>query len=104
MSTVKAEADIDFSAIPANLADKMGIPLFAGQLLCSTILILIFILPTALIARKKNASPIAELALGVCSMGVCVALGWLPFGLLLIVCVITALMYSSRVRTWISGK
>jgi len=103
MSTVKAEADIDFSAIPQNLADKMGIPLFAGELLCSTILLLIFVLPTALIARKKNASPIAELCLGLCSMGVCLALGWLPYWILLILAFLISLMYADKITGKFSG-
>jgi len=100
---VKAEADIEISAIPQNLADKMGIPLFAGQLLCSTILLLIFVLPTALIARKKNASPIAELMLGLCGMSVCLALGWLPYWILLVFTMLIALMYAGKMRDFITG-
>jgi len=103
ISPAHAEADIDFSAIPQNLADKMGIPLFAGQLLCSTIILLIFILPTALIARKKNASPIAELVLGLCAMSVCLALGWLPYWLLLILSFLIALMYADKITGKFSG-
>jgi len=102
MSTVKAEVDIDFSAIPQNLADKMGIPLFAGQLLCSTILLLMFVLPTALIARKKSASPIAELMLGLCSLAVCLALGWLPVFLLLVLCLLIGIMYAGAMRDFLS--
>jgi len=96
--------DIDFSVIPQNLADKMGIPLFAGQLLCSTIILLIFVLPTALIARKKNASPIAELMLGLCIMGFCLALGWLPYWILLILVMLVAFMYADKIAGKISNR
>jgi len=81
----------------------MGIPLFAGQLLCSTIILLIFVLPTALIARKKNASPIAELVLGLCVMGVCLALGWLPYWILLILAFLIALMYADKITGKFTG-
>jgi len=82
----------------------MGIPLFAGQLLCSTIILLIFVLPTALIARKKNASPIAELMLGLCIMGVCLALGWLPYWILLILVMLVAFMYADKIAGKISNR
>jgi len=82
----------------------MGIPLFAGQLLCSTIILLIFVLPTALIARKKGGSPIAELMLGLCSMGVCLALGWMPYWILLVLVLLIALMYGSAIAGKFSPK
>jgi len=103
VSSVSAESDIDISAIPQGLADKMGIPLFATQLLCSGILLLIFVMPVALIGRKKSGSPIAELFVGFLILGVCIALGWLPVWLFLMLCLLVGLMFAGKMRDFLSG-
>jgi len=103
ISIAHAEADVDISAIPQNLADKMGIPLFATQLLCSGILLLIFVLPTALIGRKKSGSPIAELFVGFITLSVCIALGWLPVWLFLMLCLLVGVMFAGKMRDFLSG-
>lgn len=104
ISPAHAEADIDFSAIPQNLADKMGISLFAGQLLCSCILMLIFLLPIALITRKRGTSWVLELVFGLLGMSVCIALTWLPYWLPLVVVLICAGLWSNKISGWLGGR
>lgn len=95
---------MNITAIPENLADKMGMPLLAGQLLCSAILLLIFIMPTALIARKKGNAWVAELIMGLVVMGVCIALTWLPYWFILVICLIVAAMYANKAKGALGGK
>jgi len=104
ISIAHAEADIDISAIPQALADKMGIPLFATQLLCSGILLFIFIMPITLLSRKRGTSPIAELLLGFVILGVCLALGWLPYWILLILGLLVALLYADKITGKLSSR
>jgi len=97
ISIAHAETDVDISSIPEHLAEKMGIPLFAGQLLCSGILLSIFVLPTAILTRKRGTSPIAELLVGFVILGVCLALGWLPVWILFMLGLLVAFMYADKI-------
>jgi len=103
VSSVSAEPDIDISAIPQALADKMGIPLFATELLCSGILLFIFILPITLLSRKRGTSPIAELMVGLVILGVCLALGWIPVWILFMLGLLVALMYAKQIKGVFGG-
>jgi len=95
--------DIDLTEIPQNLADKMGIPLFAGELLCSAILLFMFILPLTLISRRKGTGHVAELFVGFMVMGVCVALEWLPAWIIVVLLLIVAGMYAGKVKGLFGG-
>lgn len=95
--------EVNITEIPQALSDKMGIPLFAGQLLCSGILLFLFLLPLAVLTRKRGASWLAELIVGFVIMGVCIALQWLPYWFLIILSVLIALMFAGKMRGWITG-
>ena len=90
---------VDFSQIPAKIAEALNIPLFPAQLITSCILMSIFLFPTLLLTRNA----MAHLSVIVMTMGVCIALTWLPTWFLFIFCLLTALLFGSKVRTWISG-
>ena len=96
---VYAEGEVNILNIPEYFADKLGIPLFAGQLLISTIFVFTFLLPIALISRKKNVSPFAELIVGFMIMSFCVALGWFPVWTFVIVSLLVALFFSDKITS-----
>lgn len=93
---------VDITAFPQQLADRLGTTLFVGQIFGSLIVLTIFLFPTILLTRGKN--PLIAIIVGVMSMGLCVALGWLPYWFLIIICMFIALMYSGSMRSWISGR
>lgn len=95
---------VEVSSIPLYLSEKLGIPLFAGQLLCSGFLVFVPLLSFALISRRRSNSWIAELAISLIFMSVSIALQWLPVWLLFVFCFILALMFAGNMRDWLTGR
>jgi len=91
-----------------DIAVRVGVALttttFAGQLICSAILMMCTVLPITIIARSKKAGFIPEIATVFVSMGVCIAIGWLEPWFLLIVSLLVALMYAGKARNAITGS
>ena len=101
MSVYALEDDdvVDFSKIPERIAEALNISLFPAQLITSCIIMSIFLFPTLLLTRN----PMAHLSVIIMTMGVCIALTWLPYWFLLILSVLIALMFSGKMRGWITG-
>jgi len=95
---------VNLSDFPQKLADALAIPLFAGQILASTIFIGLFLFPTLLLTRGINEQLIIGLLVGLSTMSFTIAVGWLPWWLLLMVVLITALMFAGSMRNWITGR
>jgi len=95
---VYAPDGIDLSEIPQRLADSMNVPLLAGQLLASALILAMFLFPTLLLTNKYNSQSVAVLIMGVSVMGFLIAVSWLPYWFLLIIVLIVALMYSGKMR------
>ena len=91
---------VDLTAFPQGLADRLGISLFAGQILASVIFLMLTLLPTIFLSKGKN--PLAVLIVGLGSLGFCVAVNWLPYWFLLIVAMIVAFMFAGNVKNWIT--
>jgi len=96
---VYATDDVDLDEFDDYLAEKLNIALFPAQLLASAIILAVCLFPTLLLTRNI----LAHLMMGLIAMGICIALGFLPYWLLLIICMITALMFSGKIRDWVSG-
>lgn len=77
----------------------LGMPLFAGQILASAIVCLAILIPVAIWGKGFLPS----LIMGLLGLGFCTAIGWLPFWFLLILSMILALMFSGKIRDWITG-
>ena len=92
---------INVMDFPQQLADALGMPLFAGQILASLLLMLGFILPVLFITKGKNM--LMALIMGFSTMCLCVALAWLPIWVLLMVALIAALMMAGQMRNWLGG-
>ena len=95
---------INLTDIPYRVADSLNTDLFAAQLICSSIFMMIGMLPIAIITRSKHASWIPEVAITLVIMGVCIGIGWLPVWFLLIMSMLVALMLGLRIRGMIAGR
>lgn len=97
-----AENGINLLDLPAQLGEKLGIGAFAGGILATSILILIFVLPTGMLIRKHGE--LVLIAETICLMSFSIAVLWCPVWILLILCLIIGLMYSGKAREWVSGR
>ena len=103
-----SESDVNLMDLPKQLTERLGLPssgdYFAGKILASCILLALFLLPTLFAcSRFGKDALIASLVVGFSVLGFCIALGWLPYWFLLIICLIVAFMFSGQIRSWISG-
>lgn len=95
--------EINLTHIPIALADQMNIDLFPAQLFCSSVFMMIVIMPVSIIARSKRASFIPEVAISLIVMGFLIGIGWLPYWFLIILSVLIALMFAGKMRDVITG-
>jgi len=70
--------EINVTDIPVRLASNLGVDTFAGQMICSGILMMIAILPTSILTRGKTRSWIPEAGITLTMMGIAIAIEWLP--------------------------
>lgn len=91
---------VNLANFPQQLATALGVSLFVGQLLASTIILCLVLFPTMMIAgyfgRSGSVFP-AILIVGLSMMGVCVALTWLPVWLFAIVALLTGLLFADKI-------
>lgn len=99
-----AEGEVDLSKFPERLSEMLGINEFAGELLASTLLMALFLFPAMMLARGKVSQEYVILFVGFSVMGISIALGWLPYFMLLIIVMLVALLYAGKMREWIGGK
>ena len=99
----EGEGEVELSDFPQQLADKLGISLFPAQLMTSAIFLGLFMFPAILLAGKDNAI-FAMVIVGLPVMGFCIAMGWLSYWFLLVIAMLIALMFSGKMRDWISGR
>lgn len=93
--------DLNLSSFPQALADKLSISAFAGGIIASLILLLMFTLPVALFSKGNL---ILVLFVGFATFGACVALTWLPFWFLIIIVFVVAVLFSQKIGKMISGE
>ena len=101
---VYAENDspqIDLTTFPKAIAEALNIPVFAGGILCSMILIFMWMLPLNILRRGIGLLP--NLIIGVGLLAFCVAIGWLPYWIMLLISLIIASVYSNTIKKWL-GK
>lgn len=94
----------NLTAFPERVAEHMQISLFASQLLCTGIVLLLGIIPTTIIARSKKSSWIPEIAVTVILLGFSVGIGWLNVFFIVAICFLIALMFASGMRKWVTGR
>jgi hypothetical protein len=98
--------DVNLLDIPAQLGERLGVGEFAGGLICSVILLMMTVFPTALLnrSRRGGGGPIAELIIGIATLSICIAIGWLPTWILLIMILLVVALLSGNLREWLGGR
>jgi len=91
--------DLNLTSFPKFLADSLSISEFAGGMVASMILTLAFVLPTALYSKTL----LPPMFIGMLSLGACVAFGWLDYWFLLVIAMLIALMFGSKMSSIITG-
>ena len=64
----------------------------------------LFLFPAMLLVKGKTSQEYVILFVGFSVIGVCIALGWFPYFMLLIISMLVALMYAGKMRAWIGGR
>jgi len=91
--------DINLTSFPAALADKLSISEFAGGIIASLILTLAFMLPIVIWAKTL----LPALFVGILCIGSSIAMGWLDYWFLLLIGMLVALMFGSKMSQIITG-
>ena len=90
---------VDFSAIPAALAEALTISEFAAEIMIAAFVIMCFIVVTAIFTRD----PITLIIMILMSVSLNIALGWLDPFFLVFAALLVALMYASKIRDVLGG-
>jgi hypothetical protein len=104
---VHATESVDLAAVPQQLATALGVNLFVGQLITSLLFMALFLFPGMLIAGMYGGSGAVLytiIILGFSTSGVCVALGWLPIWLYLMMVLLIGLLFAGQARGFITGR
>lgn len=96
---VSDEDQVNLLDLPKKLAEALGIPEFAGKILACTLILFIVLLPIA-IYGKGNI--LLTLFIGFLALGFFVAVGWLDFWFILIITLMVAVMFSGKIKEWIT--
>lgn len=87
------------TGFPEGLAAALGAPLLAGQLIASSMVLMMMILPILFLTKKE----LPALVVGIVALGVDVGLGWLPAWMFILIMLITAGLIAGMFRGWLGG-
>lgn len=85
--------------LPSHLANALGIPEFSAELLTCSVFMLMFLLPIAIFSKGNL---LLILLIGFLQLGFFVAVGWMDFWFILVIGLIVAGLWSSKMKGWIS--
>ena len=88
------DPDINIMNLPEQLPSAWGITEFAAGIFMSTLLCLAFLFPIAM-WKKTSFTP---LIVGLGVMSFCIAIGWLPYWILLAITLLIATLYASKIK------
>lgn len=97
-------AEIDITEIPARLSELLGVDTFTAQMICSAVIVLVTVCFVAFVIKKGHALTYGVLITEFVVMGALIAMGWLPYWILLITCLAVAAMFAASMRDLITGK
>ena len=95
---------INLTDIPYRVADSLNVDLFAGQLICSCIFIVLCLIPIVMITKSKHSSMIPECAITLITMSICISIGWLPVWIFILFCVLVGMWFAVVMRKVITGS
>ncbi|MBA7493375.1 hypothetical protein ES702_03933 [subsurface metagenome] len=87
-----------FVDLPDAFADVLGISPFSAGILLSGIFLMMFLLPIVWYGK----SSLAVMMVGLVNIGFLVTIGWLPTWIILIIILLIAGMYASKIADWLS--
>jgi hypothetical protein len=85
---------VNLTGFPQYLADALGTNLFAGQILASLIVMMLFIIPLAILTKGRNWAILVIAGLG--SLGFCTAMLWFPVWMMAIICLLIAVLWAEK--------
>lgn len=94
------EGNVDFSALPQQIAERLNVSPFVGQLICCCIILGLCMFPTLLLTRNV----FAHIVMGLLGLSLCIALTWLPAWLFILTVVFVGVILASDIRSWVTGK
>jgi len=98
------EDAVNLSEFPDQLVIALTIPLFAAQILASSIVLSLFLLPTVFACSQFNKDvAIPSVFVGFLALSFCIAVTWLPYWILIIVAILVALMFGNSIKGFVSG-
>lgn len=93
-------SDIFLSEIPEAVATALNVDEFTAGILCSLLLMVMFLLPIIL-AKRGRSNFITELIIGVVVVTLAMALQWLPLYVGLVINLLCAIALSAKLRDWL---
>jgi len=90
---------VDLMQFPQKLADQLMMPLFAGQILATSIVTALFCM-IPIFARN----PMGTVIMGILAFSLCLALGWLPTFLMVLLVLMVVILLGAKMRDWVGGK
>jgi|Deesub1362A_J573_1020465.scaffolds.fasta_scaffold00566_20 hypothetical protein len=90
---------VNILELPKHVSEALGIPEFASQLLVCSIFMMMILLPIAIFSKGNL---ILSILVGFVLMGFFIAVGWMPFWLLLILALIIASLWANKIKEWVS--
>jgi len=101
ISRTYADKNVNFAELPNQLAERLNISLFAAQILISSIILGIGLFPTLILTRGRN--PLAALLIGMCLLSFCIALGWFPVWIFVLICFLIAVLFAKQITKVLGG-
>jgi hypothetical protein len=88
-----------FMDLPTALATLLGMTVFSAGILLSGIFLLMFLLPVVWYGRNS----LAVMMVGLTLIGFLVTIAWLPVWIILIIILLIAGMYASKIADWLGS-
>lgn len=92
--------EINLDTFPIALGAALHIGTFGGQILASSFVLMMFLLPVSIWSKNNMVA----LIIGITIMSFLIGIGWLPIWILLALSMLIASMYASKIKEWIGGK
>ena len=90
--------DVNLLDLPKNLADALGIPVYAGKLLTCAVIVFWLFLPTIVFGRKMEHFVQVFILEGFLLLGFFIAVQWIEFWYMLVYVLIVAGLWASKMK------
>jgi hypothetical protein len=90
------ENDVSLTDFPQYLGSNLGITLFQAQILCSCIVLALFMLPV--LFWDRGTHPLGTLVVGFSVLSFCVAMTWFPIWSFAVIVLLIAVMLGMKFK------